>query len=190
MDLNRKIVISLERISQAFRVLLWNESKQYGLSPIQIQILNFLQTHSKEKRKISYLAKEFDMTKATISDSVKVLFQKSFVEKEFETNDSRSFILHLTPEGEEIARNTSLFVTEIENSIDKLGQSEKENLLLNLLGIIDSLNQSGVISIQRMCFSCSNYLPDYNGNKHFCKLLNKKLNDPELQVDCPEFEAK
>ena len=84
MDLNQKIVNSLERISQAFRVLLWNESKEYGLSPIQIQILIFLFTHSPEKRKISYLAREFDMTKATISDSVKVLFQKSLVTKEFE----------------------------------------------------------------------------------------------------------
>jgi len=190
MDLNLKIVASLERISQAFRVLLWNESKQYGLSPIQIQILIFLLTHSREKRKISYLAREFDMTKATVSDSVKVLFQKSFVEKEFEANDSRSFTLHLTPKGEEIARNTSLFITEIEHSIDILERSEKENLLLNLLGIIDSLNQSGVISVQRMCFSCSNYLPGYKGNKHFCKLLNKKLSDSGLQVDCPEFEAR
>jgi len=187
MDLNQKIVVSLERISQAFRVLLWNESKQYGLSPTQIQILIFLLTHSKEKRKISHLAKEFDMTKATISDSVKVLFQKSYVIKEFEANDSRSFTLHLTKEGEEIARRTSVFVGEIEKSIDKLNQGEKENLFLNLIGIIDSLNQSGVISIQRMCLSCANYAPNHNGQDHFCKLLNKKLHYSELQIDCPEY---
>lgn len=187
MDLNQKIVNSLERISQAFRVLLWNESKEYGLSPIQIQILIFLFTHSPEKRKISYLAREFDMTKATISDSVKVLFQKSLVTKEFEAMDSRSFKLHLTETGEEIARKTSSFVHEIENSIDKLGQSEKENLLLNLFNIIDSLNQSGVVSLQRMCFSCSHYVPHHNGKPHFCKLLHKNLSDAELQIDCPEF---
>ncbi len=190
MDLNRKIISSLERISQAFRVLLWNESKQHGLSPIQIQILIFLFTHSPEKRKISYLAREFDMTKATISDSVKILFQKSLVTKEFEAMDSRSFKLHLTETGEAIARKTSFFVNEIENSIDKLGQSEKENFLLNLFSIIDSLNQSGVISLQRMCFSCSNYVPYNHGNPHFCKLLNKNLSDTELQIDCPEFAEK
>jgi hypothetical protein len=37
-----KIVASLERISEAFRVLLWNESKENSLSPIQIQILIFI----------------------------------------------------------------------------------------------------------------------------------------------------
>ena len=30
-----KILASLERVSQAFRVLLWNESKEYSLSPIK-----------------------------------------------------------------------------------------------------------------------------------------------------------
>ena len=65
-----RIVASLERVSQAFRVLLWNESKEFSLSPIQIQVLIFLLHHSDEKRKVSYLADEFNMTKATISDTV------------------------------------------------------------------------------------------------------------------------
>ena len=68
-DTGSKIIAALERISQAFRVLLWNESKAFSLSPIQVQVLNFLLQHSGEKRKISYLAGEFNLTKPTISDS-------------------------------------------------------------------------------------------------------------------------
>ncbi|KXK41291.1 MAG: transcriptional regulator [Bacteroidetes bacterium OLB11] len=86
-----RIVVALERISEAFRVLLWNESKENSLSPIQIQILIFLYFHSLEKCKIGYLASEFNMTKATISDSVKVLFTKNLVTKEINHLDSRSF---------------------------------------------------------------------------------------------------
>ena len=71
-----RIVVALERISEAFRVLLWNESKENSLSPIQIQILIFIYFHSTEKCKVGYLADEFNMTKATISDSVKVLLSK------------------------------------------------------------------------------------------------------------------
>lgn len=70
-----KIIASLERVSQAFRVLLWNESKEFSLSPIQVQVLIFLLFHSSEKRKVSYLADEFNMTKATISDTIKSLEQ-------------------------------------------------------------------------------------------------------------------
>lgn len=38
-DVSSKIVAGLERISEAFKVLLWEKAKALGLSPIQIQIL-------------------------------------------------------------------------------------------------------------------------------------------------------
>jgi len=46
------------------------------VSPIQIQILLFCASHKQENLKVSFLANEFDLTKATISDSVKVLIKK------------------------------------------------------------------------------------------------------------------
>ena len=115
-----RIVAALERISQAFRVLLWQESKEFSLSPIQVQVLIFLLHHSNEKRKISYLADEFNMTKATISDTVKTLEQKELITKEFELHDSRSYIIHLTKKGAETARKNSFFTREIRTPVDKL----------------------------------------------------------------------
>lgn len=181
-----KIVASLERISQAFRVLLWNESKEFSLSPIQVQVLIFLLHHSEEKRKVSYLAEEFNMTKATISDTIKTLDQKGLITKEYEQRDTRSYVIHLSDKGKQIAGQTALFTREIQIPIDKLNSDDKENLLLSLLGIIRHLNKTGVISIQRMCFTCSHYRPNHHGEKHFCQLLNQKLANTELRVDCPE----
>ena len=74
--LNSKIVAGLERLSQAFRTLLWEKAKEFGLSPIQIQVLIFIHYHSKEKSTVSYLAQEFNLTKPTISDAIKALEQK------------------------------------------------------------------------------------------------------------------
>jgi len=185
-----KIVAALERISQAFRVLLWQESKEFSLSPIQVQVLIFLLHHSEEKRKVSYLADEFNMTKATISDTVKTLEQKELITKEYELHDTRSYIIHLTKQGKDIANKTSLFTQEIRTPIDKLNSDDKENVLLSLLGIIRHLNQSGVITIQRMCMTCVYYQPSDKGQKHFCKLLNQQLHVKDLRIDCPEHEMK
>jgi len=185
-----KIVASLERISQAFRVLLWQESKEFSLSPIQVQVLIFLLYHSEEKRKVSYLADEFNMTKATISDTIKPLEQKNLITNEYEQHDTRSYIIHLTKKGKGIADKTSLFTKEIRTPIDKLHQDDKENLLLSLLNIIRHLNKSEVITIQRMCMSCSYYQPSDKGQKHFCKLLNQNLHVTDLRIDCPEHELK
>lgn len=185
-----KIVASLEKISQAFRVLLWQESREYSLSPIQVQVLIFLLHHSEEKRKVSYLAAEFNMTKATISDTVKALDQKGLIEKIYETGDARSYSIHLTERGSEMAERTSLFTRELRTPIDKLHADDKENLLLSLLNIIRHLNRAGVITVPRMCMTCAYYHSSENGQKHFCKLLNQHLQVTDLRIDCPEHELK
>jgi DNA-binding MarR family transcriptional regulator len=185
-----KIVAALERLSQAFRVLLWQESKDYSLSPIQVQVLIFLLFHGENKRRVSYLASEFNMTKATISDTVKALEQKELIRKKSEAEDTRSYTIHLTKKGKEIANKTSLFSKEIKEPIDKLHNEDKENLLISLMGIINHLQKTGVITVQRMCSSCSYYQSAANGQTHYCGLLNKSLQPAEPRIDCPEHELK
>lgn len=189
-SIESKIVASMERIAQSFRVLLWRESKEFSLSPIQVQVLVFLLHHSEEKRKVSYLADEFNMTKATISDTVSTLEQKKLISKEYLESDTRSYIISLTRKGKDIAAKTSLFTQEIRTPVDKLSQSEKENLLLSLLDVIQHLNKSGVITIQRMCSTCMYYERTANGRKQYCKLLNQQLHTTDLRVDCPEHVMK
>jgi len=181
-----RIVVALERISEAFRVLLWNESKENSLSPIQIQILIFIQFHAQEKCKVGYLADEFNMTKATISDSVRVLLAKELLTKETDPVDTRSYTLSLTTKGKQIAEKASFFASSMEQPIEKLTQEQKTVMLNGLLKLIYDLNKAGVITIQRMCFTCSNYQVD-KGN-HYCKLLKSRLAESELRVDCPEHE--
>jgi DNA-binding MarR family transcriptional regulator len=189
-NIESKIIASLERVSQAFRVLLWNESKEFSLSPIQVQVLIFLLHHSDEKRKVSYLAGEFNMTKATISDTIKTLQQKELIRKEYELPDTRSYIIHLTKKGKTLAEKTSLFTTQVQVPIDKLPVADKENLLLSLLNIIHHLNKSGVITMQRMCFTCRFYQSRKNKQAHFCSLLNQPLSHYELRIDCAEHQLK
>lgn len=189
-SIESKIVASLERVSQAFRVLLWKESKEFALSPIQVQVLIFMLHHSDEKRKVSYLADEFNMTKATISDTIKTLEQKLLVKKEYESHDTRSFVIHFTEKGKDIAEQTSMLAKQIQVPIHKLHSSDKESLLLSLFDIIHHLNKAGIIAIQRMCFTCHFYRASKNGREHFCGLLNTVLDDYELRIDCVEHIQK
>lgn len=181
-----KIVVALERISEAFRVLLWNESKSNALSPIQIQILIFLLFHSEAQCKVSYLAEEFNMTKATISDSVKVLLLKKLIKKTGDELDTRSYTISLTAGGEKIAEQASSFTSSIEKPLSKLSSEQKKAILDGLLKLIFELNRAGVITIQRMCFTCANYQSDKG--IHYCKLLQSTLASSQLRIDCPEHE--
>ena len=78
-DISSKIVAGLERISEVFKVLLWEKAKMVGLSPIQIQMLIFIAFHKQELCNVSHLAKEFNITKPTVSDAIKVLDKKKSV---------------------------------------------------------------------------------------------------------------
>ena len=72
-DISSKLVAGLERISEVFKVLLWEKAKQVSLSPIQIQILIFIAYHKQELCNVSHLAREFNITKPTVSDAIKIL---------------------------------------------------------------------------------------------------------------------
>lgn len=185
-NIDSKIVVALERISEAFRVLLWNESRENALSPIQIQILIFLLYQDDSKCKVSYLAQEFNMTKATISDSVKILLQKGFIKKQEDADDSRSYTIHLTITGKKVALHSAQFSNALELPITRLSNDQKEVMLTSLLNIIYDLNRNGIITIQRMCFTCVNYKKDVKG--HYCNLLQTKLTNTDLRIDCPEHE--
>lgn len=185
-SINQKITYGLERIAKAFRVLLWEESKLHKISPIQIQILLFCSTHKRENLKVNFLANEFDLTKSTISDSIKVLIKKELLSKEINPLDSRSYTVQLTKKGNEVVKKTKGFSSVLTQSIDTLNSLEKENLLNNILQIIHQLNQQEIISIQRMCFTCFHY--EKKDNNHFCNLLQKALKKTERQIDCKDHK--
>lgn len=183
-----KIVVALERIAESFRVLLWNESKQYGLSPIQVQLLIFLQTHPATQRKVSYLAQEFNMTKATISDAIRVLEEKELIRREAAATDGRSFIFALSNKGNKIANQLALYASPLLQSLEKLSNKEKETILAGLFQLIHSLHEEKIIAIQRMCFTCRYYNAGKKTGDHYCNLLQMTLKNTDLRIDCPEHE--
>jgi DNA-binding MarR family transcriptional regulator len=186
--LESKIIVALERIGEAFRVLLWQQGQVLKLSPIQIRILIFCLFHPAEKCKVGYLAQEFNLDKSTISDSVKVLVQKELIERVVSSEDARSFTICLTDSGKKTAEQTASFAIPFEKPIENLSKNQKEVLLLSLMELIYKLQQAGIISLQRMCFSCQYY--EKNKHQHYCKFLKTPLSDQDLRVDCSEYETE
>ena len=138
--------------------------------------------------KVSFLAKEFDLTKATISDSVRVLIKKELLIKIPDTYDSRSYTIALTQKGKEITKKTSSFTNNLDDAVGSIDDNKKGDFLNNLLDIIHYLNKSDIISTQRMCLTCHHY--QHKNNVHFCNLLDKKLYNKELQIDCTEHQIR
>ena len=126
-NLSNKIVAGLERISEAFKVLLWEKAKLLGLSPIQIQILIFINYHKIEFCNVSHLAKEFNITKPTISDAVRVLVNKELIEKKYSSSDSRSYAIQLSDSGKTAVSETENFAHPLKKQLNTIDNNDLES---------------------------------------------------------------
>jgi DNA-binding MarR family transcriptional regulator len=185
-DITSKIVVSLERISEAFKSLLWDYAKKNGLSPIQIQLLVFIAHHKNSFCKVSYLANEFNITKPTVSDAVKTLIKKELIKKIFSEIDNRSYTISLTSKGKKMVKQTENFANPIKNGVRKSNEKELEILYTSLNKLIYNLNRNGILKIQRTCYSCKFY--EKNKQHHYCHLLKSTLKNEDIRVDCVEYE--
>lgn len=187
-DISSKIVAGMERISEVFKILLWEKSKIVGLSPIQIQILIFIEYHHRGLCNVSHLAKEFNVTKPTISDAIKILDKKGLIIKDFSSYDSRRYSILLSDRGNEIIKQTQNFSEPLKKEIATFSPAELEELSGTLNQLIFQLNRKGILTVQRTCFGCDFY--SKHGNKDYCNLLEKELMTSEIRLDCPEYVEK
>lgn len=186
-DLDSKITAGLERLSQVFKVLLWEKAKEHQLSPIQIQLLIFIANHCSDLSTVSYMAQEFGLTKPTISDAVKTLEQKKLVTKRNDKQDTRSYRVALTQKGKNLVADCSSYPDALSNIVAGINADDKQALWRAVILLIEQMNRTGIIAVQRMCYNCNHY--SRQNGKPFCMLLNKQLLVQDIRHDCPEFES-
>jgi DNA-binding MarR family transcriptional regulator len=191
-DVDARIVAALERLSQVFRVQLREEARRRNLSPIQAQFLICLLHHDVELRRVSQLAREFDLTQATVSDAVASLKTKGLLRREQWPDDRRVVTLRLTPDGEELASGLSRWADPIREHVEGFSPGERETVMRFLIELAGSLQRSGLITVARMCVTCRFFRRDVHpggDSPHHCGLLDVPLGGSNLRVDCPEHEA-
>jgi DNA-binding MarR family transcriptional regulator len=190
-DVDAKIVAALERLSQVFRVRLREEAWERDLSPTQAQFLIYLLYHDVELRRVSQLAREFDLTQATVSDAVASLETKGLVQREQWPEDRRVVTLRLTKDGEKLAATLSEWADPVREHLERFSPEEREAVMSFLIGLIGSLQRSGLITVARMCVTCNFFRQDIHPGEpspHHCGLLDVPLGRADLRVDCPEYE--
>ncbi len=185
--IEEKIVFGIEKLARANRVLLWEVAKQRKLSPIQIQFLTFINSHPEGFCTVNNLAKEFDLSEATVSEAIKSLQNKGFISKERKEEDRRVFILRLTEGGRKLSNKVSVWSDALVEQIGQFPADEKEEILLYLMELLKSLKKAGIISVAKMCLTCVNFERDAHPNSmrpHYCKLTDSPLANSELTIDC------
>lgn len=186
-QVSHKIVFALERLSHVFRIKQWEINKRLQLSPLQMQILTILRFQPRLDT-LTAVSRYLHLSKATVSDAVRVLTNKAYVQKEPNTEDGRSYHLTLTAAGTAAAEEFSLFANELGEFVAAL---PKQTVFLeSLLQLMGRLQENDFIPTQQMCTTCGHFRYTEPGiPSYFCQFLDKPLSPHELRVHCPEYES-
>jgi len=186
-EIEEKIAFGIEKLACANRVLLWEVAKQHKLSPIQIQFITFIKRHPEGFCTVNNLAKEFDLSEATVSEAIKSLYNKGFIFKKRKKEDRRVYIIQFTKSGKKLSKRVSDWSDALVEHIGKLPSDKKEKILIYLMELLESLQKAGIIRVAKMCLTCTNFERDaHPGSErpHYCRSTNTPLANSELTIDC------
>lgn len=187
--LEAKLTTGFVNIAVALRAMLWQECLAVNISPIQGQILVFCLNHPPQLCRIGSLAREFCLTKPTISDAVKTLERKGLLTKHNDPEDLRSFDLILTAEGIEIANQVAKFSDTLQQLLEEVPETRKAQLELLLAQLTVQLKELGILSGQRSCVSCQHSIKPRNKKNYYCTLYQTKMGLAEIRLNCADFLA-
>jgi DNA-binding MarR family transcriptional regulator len=189
-DIDSRLASSLEKLIQVQRVLLWDIAKKENLSPIQIQFMIFINRRSPEFRKVSVLAEEFDLTKATVSNAITNLENKGLIRKTKTDIDKRSYTLEPTQKGKRISKKIEDWQKTIIDNIRKISYRDKETAYRFLTDLIKSLFDNGVINTARLCITCGNIRPGTGGIPNKCVITGREFFYNEVNINCDGYRLK
>lgn len=181
-----QIVIAIEFLANIVKNTHITVSGKYGISPIQLQILIYMKSHNASAT-LTELVKEFGLSKATLSDSIRILEEKSFIKKKKNPEDARSSILMINKRNQTLP---DLFSEDdkLDRVISALGKEKQEKILPELLDLLSALESQSIISERRMCLNCQ-YYRICNDTSFYCSFLKKNFNNYHLKSDCEDFKS-
>ncbi len=186
-DQQAKIIASIERLSTLFKSNLQDTAKKYKLTPLQTQLLIFIDEHHPNLCSVTLLSEEFSVTKATISDSAKTLVNKGYLTKVSSRADARAFHFEIADSAKSMLTELSKFGQSMATVLQPLQNSEIDTLSELTLKMIHLFQQQDLIPT-RMCYACRFYSPTDDG--FHCELMKADLDNNSIRLDCPEFQGK
>ncbi len=190
VHIDESIVLILEKLNQIQRSLMWEIAIKEKVSPVQMQFLVYIEKNPDSLCKVSVLSREFELTKATVSDAITTLVSKKLVVRVKEKEDKRSFHIVLTGMGKKVVKKVSRWSDVLKSQIENFPAHQKETVFLFLMELVKSLFDEGAINTPRICLTCGNFQKNADtdiSTPYRCNLTGKNISINDLNVGCSNF---
>ena len=160
--------------------------KAYGLQEVHLQILLYLSLCNRYSDTPIAVTEYLNATKGTVSQSLKVLDTKGYIEKNSDPDDKRVIHLLLTESGQQIVEKI-VPPTVFRDSISTLNSQQVEDLKLNLTLLLSSLQQTNQLRSFGVCQTCRFFTREEEGFR--CGLTKESLSKYDSSRICREHES-
>lgn len=174
----------LERIDALLRSEMWQIAKKVDLQPIQLQMLIYLSRCNRYSDHPAAVSAYFQLTKGTVSQSLKVLVERGYVRRLPDPNDRRKVHFKLTEDGINVVKEANPL--PILNAIQLNDQKQIERELEELLRQLQFANRSESFGI---CHTCRFFLREPD-NHYRCGLTQELLDKFEIDLICREHDLQ
>jgi DNA-binding MarR family transcriptional regulator len=185
-----RLIHGFAKIGGVIKNRAWREALSDGLTPTQGQILSLLRSRPRTGMRLSGIAAELGVTKATASDAVSVLVHKELVGKARSPEDRRAVAVTLTEPGRQSAWRAMHWWDFLFDAFETLSEGERRTTLRALSKVLYSLEESEHIPGARMCASCMFFRPGASNDplaSHHCAFGDFDFGDDELRLDCTAY---
>lgn len=184
--MDRQDIETLERLVGVLRIEQRNHATGHGLQMVHHDIMDYLARCNRYSDTLQSICEFLGLTKGTVSQSVKLLEEKGYINKTSDLRDGRVQRLQLTEQGREYMWAGDVLSREIFEgvSVDSAYGRIFGTILNDILWQIQiKRNRKGFMQ----CRTCRhNRL--HNDNKFFCGLTSEPLTAEDAQKICREHE--
>jgi len=178
-DSKTSVQDALDRLTRLMAADDWLDD----LNPTQKAALAYLARANRFSRAPSQVADYLAATRGTVSQTLKALARKGFVEPMVSPSDKRWVSYEMTDKGC-AALNQA---TATENAIAKLSDASMAGLENGLQNLLKELLKNRDNKAFGICRDCT-YHQKISSGGH-CRLLNEPLTKPDADLICHEFAA-
>lgn len=183
------LVDVLNKILDVKRALLWKLAEKHRLTPLQIQILHYIQKcapHSLVNAR--RVARELYVTRATMSVALKALEKKRLIRKISTLDDKRTQYLSLAGKSEDILREIKHFEERLASYTSKFSEKSIGSTTALLVQLLAFMQDSGMVDYVTMCVTCGHCV-NVSKNRCRCELTGRIFSFNAVKIGCCNYRS-
>ncbi|WP_457668969.1 MarR family winged helix-turn-helix transcriptional regulator [Thiolapillus sp.] len=175
----------IERLGNLVRADVRARCHAQGVRPVQFEALNYLSQCNRYSDTPQAVAEYLGLTKGTVSQTLKVLEEKSLLLKEQDSNDKR--VVHLKPTARGLQLVGQVTPSEyVASGIENLPVKQQQETVMVLQRLLRAIQKVNGLKTFAPCHTCRFNQRRENG--HFCELTQEPLSEPDIRLLCREHQ--